>query len=626
MFSCDFTHICCNTTLKGVCVDKCPSIGIETEIAVRRELANNDTEVEVQETGNTTEIDTVTEEDSNSTEQTEAPADMFTLLTYGGLFQLEGFATLPSDAIKVGNYSNSEQVCTADTCFPNDSVSDSWASLSGVNYGYGHAFYALDSLPILLRCIPTSSAISYASSETGFTLPDDALGGEEFSFFEKLYSDLWKCVDWILGIGGLGGVILGFFYLIILRIPGIAKMMVWGSILITDAMFFGAGYYGLTLAEEWETADPQVNDDSDIKVTKIISYVLFAIGGLFLCLIIFIRKELKLATASVKEASKAISRMPLLITFPAFEAAIIIGFLALWMVYAVFLAGVGEPSTFTIENPINSVETTVRTFSYTDEVKGAAIFLLFCLFWTYQFIIALGQIIISMAVAKWYFSRDKSLVGSSTVIKAICASMAHIGTAAFGSLVIAIVKMIRAVLTYVQKKLKDSGDSQLAKAIVCSCSCCMCCLDKFLQFINKNAYIQTAIFGTGFYTSSVEAFYLIARNAMKVTAITYVSTAVSMVGRIFISVTAGGTAYFLLGKYMVDEVHGLAGPTVVTLILGYFIADVFMDIFDMTVITILHCFIADDEMFTEDEAYAGGDLRTLIDDWDTSKSIVVQGE
>lgn len=130
-------------------------------------------------------------QDSNSINFEEikddnGPGDMFTLITYAGLFQLEGFAKLPPDAIRVGNYStnnnNSHYECTVETCFPgvvvgegggynknkNIFMRDSWMSLSGVNFGFGSAFYALDSEPFLGRCIPTSSAISYVSRQTGF--------------------------------------------------------------------------------------------------------------------------------------------------------------------------------------------------------------------------------------------------------------------------------------------------------------------------------------------------------------------------------------------------------------------------------------------------------------------------
>ena len=97
----------------------------------------------------------------------------------------------------------------------------------------------------------------------------------------------------------------------------------------------------------------------------------------------------------------------------------------------------------------------VRSFEFSDFIYQCGWYLLFCFFWTGQFILALGEIVFAMTIAKWYFSRDKSTVGSFTVIASINASMLyHSGTAAFGSLIIAIIKMIRAVIAYFQRKGK----------------------------------------------------------------------------------------------------------------------------------------------------------------------------
>jgi hypothetical protein len=50
-----------------------------------------------------------------------------------------------------------------------------------------------------------------------------------------------------------------------------------------------------------------------------------------------------------------------------------------------------------------------------------------------QFVIALGQIVVAMAVATWYFTRDKSTITSFTVFSSIRkATFYHSGTAAFG--------------------------------------------------------------------------------------------------------------------------------------------------------------------------------------------------
>jgi len=392
--------------------------------------------------------------------------------------------------------------------------------------------------------------------------------------------------------------------------------MVWGSIVLTDALIFGGGYYLFYMADVWDAADPQTHSDNDIRNAKIVSYVVFAIGGLFFVLMIYLRKEIQLALNTVEETSKAINAMPALSLYPIFECLALLIFLAVWMLYAVFLASLGTLETESFSNPFNDVTISIRVFEFDERIVRSAWFLLFCLYWTYQFILCMGEIIVAMSVAKWYFTRDKSKVGSFTVLKSISSSFFyHVGTAAFGALILAILRIFRTILARVQKYAKDA-DNKLAEILLCSCSCCMWCLDKFLRFMNKNAFIQTAIFGTSFCQSAFEAFNLIARNIKKVGAITYVSEAVSIIGKLFITVATGAASYFAMDHFIGNELTSLAGPIVLILILAYNVADAFMDIFEIGVSTILHCFVADDEMFTEEESFAGGDLKKFIDDWE----------
>lgn len=160
-----------------------------------------------------------------------------------------------------------------------------------------------------------------------------------------------------------------------------------------------------------------------------------------------------------------------------------------------------------------------------------------------SFVLRPLQIVIAMSVASWYFARNKSNVGSLTVVASVGKTFVfHIGTAAFGALIVAIVEvsfpgcgpgdtglwgsrrpfscglraaswlpscalgltparrmflfsplivlqMIRAILTYIQKKAKESGNS-VVQYIACCCACCFWCLENCIRFINKNAYVQ----------------------------------------------------------------------------------------------------------------------------------------
>jgi hypothetical protein len=241
--------------------------------------------------------------------------------------------------------------------------------------------------------------------------------------------------------------------------------------------------------------------------------------------------------------------------------------------------------------------------------------MLFCFFWTGQFIIAIGEIIFAMSISKWYFARDKKKVGNGAVISSIVTSFwYHSGTAAFGSLIVAIIQMIRAVIAYFQRKAEEMNSS-LAKAVLCCFQCIVFCFEKLFKFINKNAYIQTAIFGSSFCTSAKEAYCLIMRNAARIIAITYVSGGVVFVGKMFITTLTTGVAYFALDIELRDELYSAIGPLFFIALSAWFISGMFMGVFDMGIATILQCFVADEEMYGESQSmYAEGSLKNWVEE------------
>lgn len=107
----------------------------------------------------------------------------------------------------------------------------------------------------------------------------------------------------------------------------------------------------------------------------------------------------------------------------------------------------------------------------------------------------------------------------------------HLGTAAFGSLVLAIVLTIRAVLAYLQKQAKKQKN-KLLEYVLCIVQCCMWLLEKVLRFLNKNAYIQTAIYGYSFCKAARSAFFLILRNILRVSAVNIVADFVLLLGKV----------------------------------------------------------------------------------------------
>lgn len=63
----------------------------------------------------------------------------------------------------------------------------------------------------------------------------------------------------------------------------------------------------------------------------------------------------------------------------------------------------------------------------------------FGLFWINAFIIGVSQFVIAFACVNWYFTQANDTLGSGTVLKGVWVTFRyHLGTIAFGSLLIAI--------------------------------------------------------------------------------------------------------------------------------------------------------------------------------------------
>lgn len=94
----------------------------------------------------------------------------------------------------------------------------------------------------------------------------------------------------------------------------------------------------------------------------------------------------------------------------------------------------------------------------------------------------------------WYFNQGQEGANSNGIVSKSFyrAFRYHLGSLAFGSLIIAIIQFIMAILEYIKQKMDTAGSSK-AKIYQCMLSCCQCilgCIAKCMEFINRHAYIQ----------------------------------------------------------------------------------------------------------------------------------------
>merc|ERR1711990_34011 len=344
---------------------------------------------------------------------------------------------------------------------------------------------------------------------------------------------------------------------------------------------------------------------------------------------IFLRSRLRIAIALISEASKAVGSIMSSVFFPIFSFLLQLVVMVWWVVVFTFLASSMDkqftaksvsqlPGETCPEGVVNEVcivtnatldsrcECTFTGMTRNSMANYLQIYNVFMLFWGMCFVSALGEMVLAGAFSSWYWTFDKSDVPALPVLKSIGRTFRyHTGTLAFGSLIIAIIKMIRLMLQYIQDKLEEKGaDNPVVKAILCLCKCCFWCLEKFMKFINRNAYILTASQGSNFCKSAKQAFGLIFRNMVRVAVFDKVTDFLLFLGKLVVTVAVALLSFlYFSGGINSDAPAAMRSPdlnyyfvpVIVLAIVTYFIADCFFSVYAMAVDTLFLCFLVDSE-------------------------------
>ena len=221
----------------------------------------------------------------------------------------------------------------------------------------------------------------------------------------------------------------------------------------------------------------------------------------------------------------------------------------------------------------------------------------FVLIWSHSFVHACGQLSISGAVSEWYF--DKTRDGGSVHAALQRALRFHVGTAAFGSLIVSFVEVLRCIVNfYINRTKRLNKDSAAFKLLSCCANCCMSVLERIAHFASEMAYIQTAMHGTSFCSSAATSFDLVSRNTTNIIALSGVSGAIMFIGKLFIAFGTTLASLFIFngGKDLLANTQQFQSmPCLVVFLLSYVIASFFLGIFESCIDTIFQCFCEDSE-------------------------------
>uniref|UniRef100_A0A8C2HIV7 Choline transporter-like protein n=1 Tax=Cyprinus carpio TaxID=7962 RepID=A0A8C2HIV7_CYPCA len=395
----------------------------------------------------------------------------------------------------------------------------------------------------------------------------------------------------------------------------------------------------------WEYSTLKGKPDSDITISDIgfqtdfrvylqlsQTWLIFMISlavieAIIIIVLIFLRSRVRIAIALLKEGSKAIGCIMSTLFYPIITFLLLALCIAYWAVTAVFLASSGEavykvmstlpdckytnltcdPETFSQSNVTKLCPGSQCTFAFYggESLYHRYIFVLqlcnlLVFLWLVNFTIALGQCTLAGAFASYYWAlRKPEDIPPCPLASSFGRALRyHTGSLAFGALILSIVQFIRIILEYLDHKLKGAHNA-FTRFLLCCLKCCFWCLEHFIKFMNRNAYIMISIYGKNFCASARDAFFLLMRNVMRVAVLDKVTDFLLFLGKLLISGSVGVLAFFFFTRQIPviqEEVPSLNYYWVplLTVIFGsYMIAHGFFNVYAMCVDTLFLCFCED---------------------------------
>lgn len=378
-----------------------------------------------------------------------------------------------------------------------------------------------DCTDVVLAVRANCTSIESTKQETQVTSarqdPVNEMLSRKWYMVARWIGDIEKAAFPILICGGVFAMVLGFFWLIMLRYC--AGVFVWlviilmcimqivitvfcafeGGILTNTRVSEAMASMGIseTTTSSLMTSSTTYINSSGFKVSEdqvyywsIACYVMIALDVVLLLVLIFMCSRIRIAIGIIREASKALQSMPFLTLFPLVPTIFALGLFAYWLVAAAYIATSAEITLQDVSAAAGNLTgyTPIKAQVDNDNVVNyLLIYHLFGLLWTSQFIQATAYTTIAGAFCEYYWTLDKRQVRALPVLRAWWRTIRyHFGSMAFGSLIIAIVQFFRIALEYLDQKMRSTKQGNTIVKVVMMCmKCCLWCFEKLLKFLNK---------------------------------------------------------------------------------------------------------------------------------------------
>ena len=414
----------------------------------------------------------------------------------------------------------------------------------------------------------------------------------------RLLGDVTFTWQSILVTSVLGGVIMSFLWMYMLRAEVAIATFVYSAILIgfsalvliTLLCFTKSGILGT----EWlpgkgaEQAYDVLNVISGANSTPGLWKFLGVVGTIaclvYLLLLVAWRRRIKFAVEIFEEAAKVVSST---LSLPLFHI-----YMTLWIV-VLFLYFIGvfsyivtsgeiENVNVTLSGLANALDVQVASFAAhrrllapndTDALAdaltstivnggtptalqaafdatlsriasfGTVPIMICCHFWgcLWTFYVLKGATVATVAfvACSWYWTRDKSTLSKIPVLSAhktiLCA---YFGSIVLGAFLQSVVMVLRLLINYVYNKTK--GLRETNRIILCVLACIQGCIKwvyKIIKYVTMESYSVMCMFGNGYCESMKAAYEVLKNNIGRVATLNFIAFLITNLSKVIIMCT-----------------------------------------------------------------------------------------
>ena len=401
-----------------------------------------------------------------------------------------------------------------------------------------------------------------------------------------------------------------------------------------------------------KNADDEYTEAAAVNYILYAAYAFTAVDALLMMVLIFYRKVINLGTGIIEIASEAVIDMPALFVVPVLGAGAAGGFALFW-----FLAAANVASMATVASQemygnatggldlltaatanasffghsVGLSNSTTSTVQALTSVPSLLCLMSFGLVWTMSLISALVDLTVAGAISRWYWTepaeRHMLFVRDNVVQQGIYNTFRyHVGSAAFGSLVLAVIVTLRAALVYLDKETKElQKQSRVLKLLFMCLQCMLACLQRFVEYISRMAYIVIAIKGQGFFASSKVAFHAMRNHTAQIFIVQAVSRVLifltkcstAMVSTILCSYILQNPGSVPLG-FVENQGASLSSPLLPLIfsgVFGYMTASFCFSVYELAIDSVLMSYCLDfDENKDTGEFYMSYQLKRYIEE------------